>query len=149
MKNSLISLLISLKIIFLAPLWCGKPKTVLKIEIAWKMKEIWAFAQTDRQTDREFNYRGHSYPLWIVGVSGPIYNKGCILKPIYFRINNCSDTVFLPPVSTLSPSFYPLSFPISVSLISRSVLLDPMETVSVRLVWVTLEFLKYVTVLFI
>ena len=101
------------------------------------------------QTDREFNYRGHSYPLWIVGVSGPIYNKGCILKPIYFRINNCSDTVFLPPVSTLSPSFYPLSFPISVSLISRSVLLDPMETVSVRLVWVTLEFLKYVTVLFI
>ena len=90
--------------------------------------------QTNRQTDREFNYRGHSYPLWIVGVSGPIYNKGCILKPIYFRINNCSDRVFLPPVSTLSPSFYPLSFPISVSLISRSVLLDPMETVSVRLV---------------
>ena len=90
--------------------------------------------QTNKQRDREFNYRGHSYPLWIVGVSGPIYNKGCILKPIYFRINNCSDTVFLPPVSTLSPSFYPLSFPISVSLISRSVLLDPMETVSVRLV---------------
>ena len=28
--------------------------------------------RTDRQTDREFNYRGHSYPLWIVGVSGPI-----------------------------------------------------------------------------
>ena len=28
--------------------------------------------QTDKQTDREFNYRGHSYPLWIVGVSGPI-----------------------------------------------------------------------------
>ena len=32
--------------------------------------------QTDRQrTDREFNYRGHSYPLWIVGVSGPIENQ--------------------------------------------------------------------------
>ena len=31
------------------------------------------FRRTDReQTDREFNYRGHSYPLWIVGVSGPI-----------------------------------------------------------------------------
>merc|ERR1711867_376935 len=28
--------------------------------------------QTDTQTDREFNYRGHSYPLWIVGGSGPI-----------------------------------------------------------------------------
>ena len=28
--------------------------------------------QTDRQTDREFNYRGRSYPLWIVGGSGPI-----------------------------------------------------------------------------
>ena len=27
------------------------------------------------QTDREFNYRGHSYPLWIVGVSGPINKK--------------------------------------------------------------------------
>ena len=27
---------------------------------------------TNRQTDREFNYRGHSYPLWIVGGSGPI-----------------------------------------------------------------------------
>ena len=24
------------------------------------------------QTDREFNYRGHFYPLWIVGLSGPI-----------------------------------------------------------------------------
>ena len=28
--------------------------------------------QTDRQTDREFNYRGHSNPSWIVGLSGPI-----------------------------------------------------------------------------
>ena len=28
--------------------------------------------ETDRQTDREFKYRGHSYPLWIVGESGPI-----------------------------------------------------------------------------
>ena len=28
--------------------------------------------QTHRHTDREFNYRGHSYPLWIVGGSGPI-----------------------------------------------------------------------------
>ena len=24
----------------------------------------------NRQTDREFNYRGHSYPLWIVGGAG-------------------------------------------------------------------------------
>ena len=29
--------------------------------------------QTNKQRDREFNYRGHSYPLWIVGGSGPIY----------------------------------------------------------------------------
>ena len=28
---------------------------------------------TNRQTHREFNYRGHSYPLWIVGGSGPIF----------------------------------------------------------------------------
>ena len=28
--------------------------------------------RTDRQTDREFNYRGHSNPQWIVGLSGPI-----------------------------------------------------------------------------
>ena len=27
--------------------------------------------QTNKQRDREFNYRGHSYPLWIVGGSGP------------------------------------------------------------------------------
>ena len=34
------------------------------------------FRTTDReQTDREFNYRGHSYPLWIVGVSGPILTQ--------------------------------------------------------------------------
>ena len=26
----------------------------------------------NRQTDREFNYRGHSNPSWIVGMSGPI-----------------------------------------------------------------------------
>ena len=25
-----------------------------------------------QRKDREFNYRGHSYPLWIVRVSGPI-----------------------------------------------------------------------------
>ena len=24
------------------------------------------------RANREFNYRGHSYPLWIVGGSGPI-----------------------------------------------------------------------------
>ena len=29
--------------------------------------------QTNKQRDREFNYRGHSYPLWIVWVSRPIY----------------------------------------------------------------------------
>merc|ERR1719167_274651 len=34
-------------------------------------KKIRKFAQ-NTQTDREFNYRGHSYPLWIVGMSGPI-----------------------------------------------------------------------------
>ena len=36
---------------------------------------------TVRQTGREFNYRGHSYPLWIVGVSGPIFgtDKACRL----------------------------------------------------------------------
>ena len=28
--------------------------------------------RTDRFTEREFNYRGHSYPLWIAGGSGPI-----------------------------------------------------------------------------
>ena len=28
--------------------------------------------RTDRQTHREFSYRGLSYPLWIVGGSGPI-----------------------------------------------------------------------------
>ena len=42
-------------------------------------KIIRKFAQnthTDRHTDREFNDRGHSYPLWIVGVSGPIKTKG-------------------------------------------------------------------------
>ena len=33
---------------------------------------IYIYRQTHRQTDREFNYRGHSYPLWIVGGSGPI-----------------------------------------------------------------------------
>ena len=27
--------------------------------------------QTNKQRDREFNYRGHYYPLWIVGGSGP------------------------------------------------------------------------------
>ena len=27
--------------------------------------------QTNTQTDREFKYRDHSYPLWIVGESGP------------------------------------------------------------------------------
>ena len=27
------------------------------------------------QTDREFNYRGHSNPRWIVGLSGPILKK--------------------------------------------------------------------------
>ena len=31
--------------------------------------------RTDRQIDREFNYRGHSYPLWIVGVNGPILGE--------------------------------------------------------------------------
>ena len=38
-------------------------------------KKIRKFAQnrqTDRQTNRDFKYRGHSYPLWIVGGSGPI-----------------------------------------------------------------------------
>ena len=28
--------------------------------------------QEDKQTNRDFKYRGHSYPLWIVGGSGPI-----------------------------------------------------------------------------
>ena len=28
--------------------------------------------QTNKQTNRDFKYRGHSYPLWIVGGSGPI-----------------------------------------------------------------------------
>ena len=40
-------------------------------------KKIRKFAQnrqTDTHTDREFNYRGHSYPLWIVGGSGPIFS---------------------------------------------------------------------------
>ena len=37
--------------------------------------KIRKFAQ-NRQADREFNYRGHSYPLWIVGVSGPIRGVG-------------------------------------------------------------------------
>ena len=27
---------------------------------------------TQSARDREFNYRGHSYPRWIVGLSGPI-----------------------------------------------------------------------------
>ena len=36
------------------------------------------------QTDREFNYRGHSYPLWIVGVSGLIIYY--ILK-LYFMVS--------------------------------------------------------------
>ena len=28
--------------------------------------------QINTQTNRDFKYRGHSYPLWIVGESGPI-----------------------------------------------------------------------------
>ena len=34
------------------------------------LEKMW---RTDREqgTDREFNYIGHSYPLWIVGGSGP------------------------------------------------------------------------------
>ena len=36
--------------------------------------------QTDRQTDREFKYRGHSYPLWIVGGSWPIKVTGNVGK---------------------------------------------------------------------
>ena len=42
--------------------------------------------QTDRHTDREFNYRGHSYPLWIVGGSGPICKNIYIYTYIYTHI---------------------------------------------------------------
>ena len=28
--------------------------------------------QTHKQTNRDFKYRGYSYPLWIAGGSGPI-----------------------------------------------------------------------------
>ena len=42
--------------------------------------------QTDRQTDREFNYRGHSYPLWIVGGSGPIGKHGKASKELLSTI---------------------------------------------------------------
>ena len=42
--------------------------------------------QTDRYKDREFNYRGHSYPLWIVGVNKPIFQWH--IKPSYY-IEKC------------------------------------------------------------
>ena len=44
-------------------------------------KKIRKFAQnrqTDTHTDREFNYRGHSYPLWISGGSGPIESESAV-----------------------------------------------------------------------
>ena len=47
------------------------------------------------QTDREFNYRGHSYPLWIVGVSGPIFLKYLIKLSVFFMptyIDNSVET---------------------------------------------------------
>ena len=60
---------------------------VTRATITWRRPEIRKFAQntpthrsTDRSTDREFNYRGHSYPLWIVGVSGPILLHSFRLK---------------------------------------------------------------------
>jgi len=34
-------------------------------------RRIRKFAQ-NLQTNRDFKYRGHSYPLWIAGGSGPI-----------------------------------------------------------------------------
>ena len=55
-------------------------------------KKIRKFAQnrqTDKQTDREFNYRGHSYPLWIVGGSGPITDNDC-----FFCIRIFSRDIF-------------------------------------------------------
>ena len=41
--------------------------------------------QIDRQTDREFNYRGHSNPRWIVGLSRLINIYKYILKQTKYR----------------------------------------------------------------
>ena len=54
-------------------------------------KKIRKFAQnkqTNRQTDREFNYRGHSYPLWIVGGAGQLMLPKVEPK----KVQNCEDT---------------------------------------------------------
>ena len=37
-----------------------------------KIRKFAQNRQADKQTNRDFKYRGHSYPLWIVGGSGPI-----------------------------------------------------------------------------
>ena len=42
--------------------------------------------QTHReQTDREFNYRGHSNPSWIMGLSGPITDTA--FKKVFVHSN--------------------------------------------------------------
>ena len=46
-----------------------------------------------KETDREFNYRGHSYPLWIVGGSGPIFLKYLIKLSVLFMPTYIDNSV--------------------------------------------------------
>merc|ERR1711905_74718 len=48
--------------------------------------------QTHRQTNREFNYRGHSYPLWIVGGSGPITARTAVALYCRKKLENLLRT---------------------------------------------------------
>ena len=49
--------------------------------------------QTNKQRDREFNYRGHSYPLWIVRGSGPKADENCVKDSKKHKKISTSDTI--------------------------------------------------------
>ena len=51
--------------------------------------------QTNKHTNRDFKYRGHSYPLWIAGGSGPIFREA--LNHFLIEIENAiiSDNILM------------------------------------------------------
>ena len=52
--------------------------------------------QANKHTNRDFKYRGHSNPLWIVGGSGPIQLQRPLLSPVDRRGERANIGSILP-----------------------------------------------------